>query len=230
MAKTWATLRTEIKNDMNLHGEDFVSDAELLSWVNDGIERAEKEIVSLYDKYFETDANIALVTGTSLYSLPSGILGNKITHIEYSDGVTEYEVKFMKLKKDARYIDSNDRYYTYRLRNDSVNGTQIELFPPSLETSSTNVKIYFIREANRISEDTDTIEIPLAQAFIKQYIKDQVKEKELGPMFPGMESDELKTEKALMIEALNNMIPDDTRDQVEPDTSFYEDIEHYDYY
>ena len=62
MAKTWAVLLEEVKDDMNLHGEDFVSDAELLAWANDGIEQAEKEIVSLYDKYFETDTALALVS------------------------------------------------------------------------------------------------------------------------------------------------------------------------
>lgn len=224
MAKTWATLLEEIKDDMNLHGESFVSDTELLSWANDGIEQAEKEIVSLYDKYFETDANIALVSGTSRYALPSDIMAHKITHIEYNDGSREYEIRYMKRKEELRNVDINDYYYRYRLRNDSASGMQIEFYPTPTETSSTNVKIHYIRSVTRLALTTDTIEIPIADAFIKQYIKDQVRGKELGPMWDHSETQSLAKQRALMIEALQNMIPDDSRDEITPDTSFYEDI------
>jgi hypothetical protein len=223
MAKTWATLKEEIKDDMNLHGEDFVSDLELLAWANDGIEQAEKEIVSLYDKYFETDTTLSLVSGTQRYNLPSDIMAHKITHIEYNNGSKEYEVRYLKRKDEVRYSDQTDDYYRYRLRNDSVNGMQIEIFPTPTETS-TNMKVYYIRTATRIVADSDTIEIPIADAFIKQYIKDQVRGKELGPMWDHSESQAMQRQRALMIEALNNMIPDDSRDEIQPDLSYYEDI------
>lgn len=231
MAKTWATLREEIKDDMNLQGEDFVSDAELLAWANDGIEQAEKEIVSLYDKYFETDADLALVTGQSLYDLPSDILAHKITHVEYDDGTTEFEIKYLRRKEDFRYQDDNDKVYRYRLRNDSANGMQIKLYPASLETSSSNVKIYYIRSAARIASDSDVIEIPIADAFVKQYIKEQVRAKELGPMFNYQESPAFMKQRELMIEALNNMIPDETRDEIEirndDMVEYYDDTDFY---
>lgn len=223
MAKTWATLLEEIKDDMNLQGEDFVSDAELLAWANDGIEQAEKEIVSLYDKYFETDATITLVSGTAKYSLPSDILANKITHLEYDNGTDEYEIRYLKTKDEMRYVNSNQSYLRYRLRNDSTNGQQIEFFPTPTE-SGAYVKIHYIRSASRLALTTDTIEIPIADAFIKQYIKDQVRGKELGPMWDHGETMGLTKQRSLMIEALQNMIPDDTRDEITPDTSFYEDI------
>lgn len=223
MAKTWTTLREEIKDDMNLHGEDFVSDVELLAWANDGIEQAEKEIVSLYDKYFETDSTISLVSGTAKYNLPSDILANKITHIEYNNGSDKYEVKYLKRKEQVRFSSSNDPFYRYRLRNDSANGMQIEIFPTPSETS-TNMKIYYVRSVTRLSADSDTIEIPIADAFIKQYIKDQVRGKELGPMWDHAETQALAKQRALMIEALQNMVPDDTRDEILPDTSFYDDL------
>lgn len=224
MAKTWATLKLEIKNDMNLHGEDWVSDAELLAWANDGIEQAEKEIVSLYDKYLETDVDLALVSGQSLYSLPSDIMASKITNIDYTDGSLKYEIKYAKTKAELRYEYVNDNYYTYRLRNDSVNGRQIEIFPTPNETSPSNVKIDYIRRANRLVEDTDLIDIPDADAFIKQYIKDQVRGKELGPMWDHNETPSLSRQRALFIEVLNNMIPDETRGEMQMDTSHYDDV------
>jgi len=223
MAKTWATLLEEIKDDMNLHGEDFVSDAELLAWANDGIEQAEKEIVSLYDKYFETDTTLTLVSGTAKYDLPSDIMANKITHLEYDNGTVEYEVRYLKRKDQVRYVDQNENYYSYRLRNDSVNGMQIEVFPTPDENGA-NMKLYYIRSVTRLALTTDTIEIPIADAFIKQYIKDQVRGKELGPMWDHSETQSLQKQRALMIEALQNMVPDDSRDEIRPDMSYYEDL------
>lgn len=223
MAKTWATLKEEIKDDMNLHGEDFVSDAELLAWANDGIEQAEKEIVSLYDKYFETDTTLSLVNGTAKYALPADIMANKITHIEYNNGTEEYEVRYLKRKDEVRYVDSTNHYYRYRLRNDSANGQQIEIFPTPDETGD-NMKLYYIRSVTRLALDADTIEIPIADAFIKQYIKDQVRGKELGPMWDHSETQAMQRQRALMIEALQNMVPDDSRDEIRPDLSYYDDL------
>lgn len=228
MAKTWSTLRTEIKNDMNLNGEDFVSDAELLAWANDGIRRAEKIILGLYDKYFETSANLALVTGTSVYSLPSGIIANKITHIEYNDGSgNEYEIYYIKRKHELRYVDSNDNVYRYRIKHDSGSSPQIVLSPASRETSSTNVTIYFIREATALSSDSDTIDIPIADSYVKQFIKDEVRAKEIGPMFAQDDSPKLRREEALLVEALSNMIPDDSRDQIDIDPEDLNDLDAY---
>lgn len=224
MAKTWATLLEEIKDDMNLHGESFASDAELLAWANDGIEQAEKEIVSLYDKYFETDTTISLVSGTAKYDLPSDIMAHKITHIEFNDGVSEYEVRYLKRKDEVRYVEQTDPYYRYRLRNDSTSGMQIEVFPTPNESVTDALKVYYIRSVTRLAATTDTIEIPIADAFIKQYIKDQVRGKELGPMWDHSETQALAKQRALMIEALQNMVPDDSRDEITPDLSFYEDI------
>jgi hypothetical protein len=222
--KTWAELRTEIKNEMNLNGEDFVTDVELLAFANDGIEQAEKEIVSLYDKYFETDTFLPIVNGQALYDLPSDILASKITHIEYDNGSQQYEIEYLKTKGQVRYLDQNDARYRYRMRNDSVNGHQIELMPKARETAASAVKIYYIRTARRIEVDMDVIEIPIADAFIKQYIKDQVRAKELGPMFNYEETGALSRQRALMIEALNHMIPDETRNEIEPDMRYYDDI------
>lgn len=229
MAKLWSALRTEIKNDMNLHGEDFVSDAELLAWANDGIRRAEKIILGLYDKYMETSANLALTTGTSVYALPSGIIANKITHIEYNNGTgLEYEVYYIKRKRELRYVDTNDNIYRYYIKHDSGSSPQIVISPAARETSTTNVIIYFIREAATISSDSDSIDIPIADAYVKQYIKDEVRHKEIGPMFPQQESPRLQQEEKLLVEALNNMIPDDSRDQVDIDPDDLEDIDSYD--
>ena len=46
-------------------------------------------------------------------------------------------------------------------------------------------------------------------------------------MFPQQESPRLQQEEKLLVEALNNMLPDDSRDQVDIDPDDLEDIDSY---
>lgn len=222
--KTWTTLRAEIKAETNTEGEDFVSDAELMAWANDGKREAEKEIVSLYDKYLESEAYLALVSGTSTYSLPTGIMANKITEIHYNNGTEAYEVKLLKKKNDILTVDDNDEY-RFRIVNTAAAGSKIKLYPTSRETSSTNVTVFFIRESADIDSDADTVDLPIADGFIKQYVKDKIKEKEIGPMQYHQESQALKRERALLIEALNQMVPSDSAEEIELGDTIYDELE-----
>jgi len=99
----------------------------------------------------------------------------------------------------------------------------ITLYPPSRETSS-EVTVFYIREAGSIVDDTNTIDIPIAEGFIKQYIKDKMLVKEIGPAAIPWPSPALMEERRLLIEALNNMIPDDNN-ELDMDLSFYDDFD-----
>jgi hypothetical protein len=222
--KTWLEMKTEILAETNTEGEDFVSAAELLAWANDAKDMAEKEIVSLYDSYLETEGYIALVTGTAEYDLPADIFANKITMLMYDNGSEKYEIKRMKKKTKIMNVNENDDYQ-YRLINSAADGIKLKLYPESRETSSQNVTIFYIRESTAIADDDSLMDIPLADGFIKQYVKDKIKEKEIGPMNVNQFSPELVRERDLLIEALNHMVPSDSDDELELDTSVYEDMD-----
>ena len=221
--KTWGELKSEIQKEYNVEGEDFVSDTELITWANEGKDQAEKEIISLYDKYLETDGNLTLVQGQAEVSLPEDIYANKITAIYYDNGVEKYEIKLIKKKEDIYNICEGDRY-RYTIKNSASDGIKLVLYPTPRESSSTNVKIHYIRESKTLTDDNSLVDIPLADAFVKQYVKDKIKEKEIGPMNVQGESPALTIERRLLIEALTHMIPSDDADKIELDLSFYEDF------
>jgi hypothetical protein len=222
--KTWTTMRTEIRAETNTEGEDFISDAELLTWVNEGKDMAEKEIVSLYDKYLETEADLVMTDGSEYVSLPSDIFANKITGIFYDNGDTSYEVKLLKDKRETLEVGEEDDY-RFRFDNSTASGVRIKLYPEARESSTGNLTCFYIRESAAIDSDSDTVDIPIADSFIKQYIKDKIKEKEVGPMNVTGPSPALQRERDLLIEALNHMVPSESADEMDLDTSFYDDMD-----
>ena len=223
--KTWATLKSEIQEETNSEGEEFFTADELLTWANDGIKEAEKEIVTLHDKYLETEGNLALVSGEQEISLPQDIYANKITQVFYNGAEGTFEIKPIKRREEMYELCSQDNY-KYRILNKSDVGRVIKIYPASRETSSDAVDILYIRNAGTLAEDDDTIDIPIADNFIKQYIKDKMQVKELGPGGFNWPSPALESERRLLIEALNQMIPDENND-IEMDMSFYEDSDTY---
>ncbi len=219
--RTWAELRLEIQKETNTEAEEFISLAEYLTWCNDAIDLAEKDIVTLFDKYLETPGTLSLVSGESDISLPSDIYANKITGIFYTGSEGQFEIKPIKRKDEIFLAHSQDRY-KYKIFN-KTGGRVITLYPPSRETSS-EVTVFYIREAGSIVDDTNTIDIPIAEGFIKQYIKDKMLVKEIGPAAIPWPSPALMEERRLLIEALNNMIPDDNN-ELDMDLSFYDDFD-----
>lgn len=222
--KTWAQLEAEIRRETNTEGEDFYQDAELLAWCNDAIDEAAAEIVGLYDKYLETEGYLALTTGSSEVELPADIYANKITGIYYMNGDLQYEIKPMKRRGEMLGVGLND-CYRYRVLN-GTEGRKIKLYPESRETSTTNVVINYVRNPGDIALGTDTIDIPIADNFIKRWIKDRMMEKEVG--IQEWPTGAVLNEKRIMVEALNNMIPDEN-DEIGMDLSFYEEFDQ-DYY
>lgn len=222
--KTWGQMKTEILSETNTEGEDFVSEDELLTWANEGKDMAEKEIVSLYDKYLETEDDFALTEGEIEYDLPSDLYANKVTGLFYDNGSEKYEIKLMKDKRKIMDVNENDDYQ-YRFNNSTDDGVKLRLYPASRETSTHNVRIHYIRESAAIVNDASLMDIPLADNFIKQFIKDKIKEKEIGPMNVADFSPTLKRERDLLIEALNHMVPSDSADEIEVDLEFYESFD-----
>ena len=186
----------------------------------DTIEDIEADIHSIHDKYFHSEDVLSLVAGVSSYSLPSDIYATKITGIFFDDGATKYEIKPMKDLSEIPYIKEND-FYKYRITNTATDGLKIKLYPASRDTSSTIVTIFYRRAAKRFSADTDILDVPEAKQFVKQYVLDQVANKErMTPDAP--ESEALKRKRKLLMDSLERMIDDDNN-EIFIDMSFFEE-------
>lgn len=221
-AFTWAQLRTKIENDLDLKDEIFITQEELLGYANEAIDEAEQEILTIYEDYFLTRESLALVTGVDEYDLPADIWAHKIRAILYNSPSLKYPIRKIKelpeVNADLTGVDT----YRYLIVNSLVDGPKIKIYPASLETSSANVTIWFIRNAKEIVLDDDVIDVPEAHKFIMQHIKLRCYEKEGSPNQDKATSDLLR-ERELLVSTLSAMIPDEDNHML-LDTSFYEDF------
>lgn len=232
----YSEVKTMIQDQCDIGDEDFVSATELMQFCNDAIDECEAHIHTIYEDYFLSEAFLALVNGTSAYALPTDIYGNKLRYIEYnqnnnSEG-TVFEIKrLIDLKKIA---DIENAYsgvavpdYRYILTNNlsGSNGvSKIRLIPAAKETSSTNVRLYYLRNANRITGNSSIIDIPEFIQFIVAYMKMRVYEKE-GTQRIQVAMADMERTKQLMVETLTQMVDDGQSNVILSDKIYYEELE-----
>jgi hypothetical protein len=85
------------------------------------------------------------------------------------------------------------------------------------------VTCWFMRQANRLVDDTDILDIPEASNFVLRYMKNRVleKDKDFQSLADGVRL--LDEERKLMVGTLATMVPDAEND-IEPDFTMYEEM------
>lgn len=227
--KTYLEMKSKILKELDLESEDFIQPDELLGYFNDAIDEMEASVHKLgrEDLYFLNKATLTLVQNQDEYSLPSDIYANKIRRVVYHASDRIYAIKrlrqeqlFEQMEVVNLYPGAND-YYSYALYNPSAaSGVKLLLFPTPKENSS-NVRIWYIRNANRMVDDTSICDVPEFYNFIYAYVKWKCRDKE----FQGNAKEDLsamEAQKKLMVETLTDMTPDDDNEIVR-DLSHYED-------
>lgn len=164
---TFSEMNTKIRSDIDMLEEDpdeqFIKKAEMIGYLNEGIDEAEAEIQKLNEDYFLTYDYVPLVEGEDTYDLPSNIYAQKIRRCIYKNGTTIYTMKrfrdlhkFEQIAFSEEYSDSEE--YAYYLVNTSPDNVQMVISPPARETAvvppltpvSAPLKRWYIRNANRI--------------------------------------------------------------------------------
>lgn len=237
---TYQELENRVRRDLDLLDDDnFVAQDEMAGYFNEAIDSAEAEILKLNEDYFLTPATLSMVTGQSDISLPTDIYAQKIRSLIYQSGSLIYPIerirdpdKFYR-KAVQDYNPSGEGNYTYFLKNATAGAqAKIVLSPASLETSS-NLTLWYIRNANRISMQSEdavsratqlatVIDIPEWADYLVQFVKCRCYEKEFDPRLQGAIA-ALADRKAMMVDTLQNRVPDNN-DTVPMDVSFYEDM------
>ena len=95
----------------------------------------------------------------------------------------------------------------------------MRIIPTPKEDTTGALKLWYIRNANRIEVNTDVVDIPEFANFIIQYCKVRCYEKEGHPNMPTAQA-KLEFYRQQMTETLNDMIPDGD-DEIDPDVSWY---------
>ena len=223
---TLSEIKNKIKNDLALHSEVFIDPEELVGYINEAIDECEAEIHSLYEDYFLAMATVTLSTSTDTYNLPEDIYAHKIRRVVYKNGSTIYEIprirelsKFLDYEVSRQYVGTCD--YKYFIYNKTPGSPQLLITPPARE-SGEYVRVWYLRQANRLEDDTDVCDVPEFVSFICQYVKTRCYEKELHPMY-GDSKTELERQRTLMQGVLTQMVPD-SNNEIELDLSHYEEM------
>ena len=147
----------------------------------------------------------------------------------YSDGQSKtYEVarmpesdKFSDIALTERYRSTE--FYRYFIKN-SVAGEPKMYFVPNIRENDAGanlLRLWYIRNANRLVDDTDVCDIPEFVMFVIAFAKQKCMAKEGHPGY-GEQKDQTERQRRLMIDSLSNAIIDGNT-RVEPDMSIYEE-------
>ena len=224
---TLSALRTKIERELDLEGEVFMQEPEMNEYINDGIDKAESQIHSLYEDYFLTYSPISLVSGTSRYSLPTTIYANKIRKVIYKNNSDVYEVKRLRDKNKLlnyalnRASSNSNPAYEYLLVNDTAGQPEI-IFTPAVNETGSFIEVWHIRNANRLEVDTDICDIPEFIRYVVQYVKVRCYDKEGHPHL-GIAQQELAELQQDMVSTLSGMVADDDN-EIEADYSSYQEM------
>lgn len=229
MSTIYTDAVAKVEQDLDLEEEDFIQTTEMLGYFNEALREAAAEISTIYEDYFLTSAALPLVLNQAIYNIPSGIFFDKIRGIVYFSGTIIYEIK--RIRTDHKFLDRASLiyddptdYYRYILINGATNGVQLELSPPSKETSSTNVYVWFLREVTPIVNGTDIVDKDIRFInFTYAYVKGRCKQKENAGVMPDDARAEIEFQRKLMIETLSNRVPDDDNKNL-LDMSFYREM------
>ena len=224
---TWAEIRAKVERECDLEDETFVRPEELVEYVNEAIDEAEAEIHSLYEDYFLKKADIAVVSQDEELDLPTDIYAHKIRRVIFtsSGGGSTYNVERMKdwhkfEEKAVSDVGQTTDLYRYFITNETAGSPKILLVPKMRESGT--MRVWYLRNANRIEDDTDICDIPEFINFIFAHMKVKVYEKEGHPGLPGA-MQKLEMERERMSGVLSQMVPD-ADNEVEMDLRLYEEM------
>lgn len=226
---TYLELKDKLERDLDLEGEVFIQPTELQEYFNEAIDKAEEIVHTLYEDYFLDKDTITLVSGTSEYTLPSRIYAHKIRRVIYRNGGRCYTVSrvrdWRKFEHYAMDLVGGSQgaaaEYKYFIINSTAGSPKI-LFTPEVGESGTYITVWFLRQANRLSDDADVLDVPEAANFVLQYVKCRCYEKEGHPNLAKSLGD-LQEMKVSLEGALTAMVPD-ADNEIEADMSFYEEM------
>lgn len=229
--KTYAELKLKVQRETDTEAEDFIADAEFMSYFQDAVNEAAANIhkMGLDNLYFLSRSSANLTVGLQEISMPADIYATKILRMMVVGNGKVFTVRRMKQERFYERIgniqvfnESSDLYEYIILNIDGTVSPKIEIWPPSKEAGTGILKIYYIREAVQITGDASIIDIPEFYSFICAFVKYKVYDKE-GSIQAADAKIEMERQRALMLDTLAEQTPD-SDNMIEPDLTSYEEM------
>lgn len=218
---TYEEAANKLSVELDLQEEKFVSPDELMGIFNDAIDEAEQTVLGLFEDYLLAEQTYTLVPGQDRYSMPDDIYANKIRYLWFNDGMYRYQIKRTRANILPFADIANSRYSFQIQHRQPSEGITIKL-SPSVTHSGPYMNMQYIRNANRIVDDSSIFDIPEAMNFIFAYVKVRIMTKESNPLLQVALAD-LEAQRGYLQNTLKSMTVDEDNEIV-PDLSFYEDL------
>lgn len=230
MSRTLLDIRQQVKDDLDLNEETFVTDADLDRWTNDAIESAESEIHTLYEDYFLSRVEYTLTPGVRDLDFPSDLYASKVRKLLFKESLSAPNTAAHEVKREKNLIQAEGRdIYEYQSAtptltwietNNASEGRKLRLYPQQVRSGF--LIMYYIRNAARLVNDTDVCDIDEFERYIVQFVKTQAYLKDGDPRSEDSKGLEEQL-KSQMINSLSNRTPDNN-DEIVLDLAHYEDM------
>jgi hypothetical protein len=224
---TFLEIKTKVERDLDLEGETFITDAEMLGYCNEAIDEVERQILTLCEDYFLTRGIITLVSGQEEYTIPTDIYGLKIRQIVYRNGTQVWKLdrirnwaKFVTYESDKTNTSAT-QHYGYFVVN-TVPGAPKILISPTPTEAGAYLQVWYIRNANELTVDASICDIPEAVNYVMAYMRMKCMEKEMHPNL-GKAINDVAMQKEDTMKTLAEMFPDN-ENTIEADTRIYDDM------
>lgn len=228
--RTFGDLNTELKEELDLEGEEFIDADELKRLWNRAVGVCEGHLITLgmKDKYLLGRESLSLVQGQEEYDLPATIYGNKILKIVYKVGATLYTLLPLESKdmfENYSYLNeyTTTDHYRYMITHTTPGSQKLLIVPKAQQSQAGALTIWFSRAANRYALDSDICDLPTAAyEFLNAYVTEKVYKKESHVNYADAKADRQEKEQ-LMISVLSGQIADNEMSKMEPDLSAYQE-------
>ena len=223
---TYQEVREKVERDLHLEARNFIKPDEMIGLCNEAIDEAEAEIHGLYEDYFLTYAAITFASGTDEYDLPANIYGHKVRRFLFENGSERYTIHRLRdwhkfeIQSESNFNPDSVRY-RYFITNASAGNSKLVLVPVSTHAGAFG-KLWYIRQVEHVTQDSDTVDIPEFANFVMQYMKWRIYEKRGHSEYMAKAERDLERQRGLMVGTLEAMVAD-AADEIEPDMSVYEE-------
>lgn len=223
----WSEIKSKVLRDLDLEGENFITEVEMLGYANEAIDEVERQIHTLCEDYFISRGTMTLVAGQEEYAIPSDIYGLKIRQIIYRSGTQVWKLQRLRnwnkfgVYETEKANSTGTQQYGYFILNNVAGSPKILLTPTPSEDGS-YLQIWYIRNANELSTDDSVCDIPEAVNYVISYIKMKCMEKEMHPNLPKAIQD-VEQQKADTLKILDEMYADN-ENNIEPDYRLYAEM------
>lgn len=149
-----SSLVTQIRQRADVESTQFVTDAELISYINNSYCELYDAIVAKYNDYFLIQYQFSLVPGTELYNVPADFykLMGLDQRADQDSWLTMRPVNFNERNRRFNAAYSLSFYPTYRYH---LQGDQMRFSP--IPTGSETLRLWYVPVPDQITIGTQTI-------------------------------------------------------------------------